>query len=580
MLHPNETKMIKETLRYAELHRKIRDFVSSVSSKSIGGSVEETNVLPKGLYIESLANSIDFVLDSFRQKMQSLEKRHIKNSDLPLSYFSSEIKEFETILHFLKEFIEELKAQKCHGCAILGLLQKHSFHADLKTIEAIKTIRQSIYSVFLQQLSHWLIYGKLVDKHQEFFIVRCDDTRIAKQADNGTITTTSMSSSEPINENIALWRFQIVYSKIPPIFSTSFAEKVLFIGQTVRMLIDDPRKTAKKVSVWNYDDEHGQDVESIWDNKEHIFFNKIQSLYNNNIVNIGAYEQVVNEIKLYVTKRLSQAFNQADLIKHLKMFKDYFLLGRGELFLEFIIQLNKIEALDGVNENLARDVNQAFQKALSYTAIDIDHPKTAIDFNLMKIIQQNRVDSTDSNLIKLIRLNFNVKWPLHLFFSPLVLDRYGELFSFLLQIRQIQYELHSVWRLHREKKVPGNSLLSQLKNRMLFLIDNLQYYLQVDVVESQFSILMSAAQNSSDFEYIQRAHSVFLANVMSLSFLLNTEPYECTVNKSSSRGIENPVLTILNKIFETIQVFCKFNKLNAETPEFNEIQQLNTFEEQ
>lgn len=115
---------------------------------------------------------------------------------------------------------------------------------------------------------------------------------------------------------------------IPSLLQFADAPKCLVIGQTVRMLIDEPQQSAIKVSVWSDDDEQTIDVESLWNNQEHLYSNKIQTLYNCNGIDIGAYEQVVNEIKLYVTERLSEiAFNQADLIKHLRLFKDYYLLG-------------------------------------------------------------------------------------------------------------------------------------------------------------------------------------------------------------------------------------------------------------
>lgn len=210
----------------------------------------------------------------------------------------------------------------------------------------------------------------------------------------------------------------------------------------------------------------------------------------------------------------------------------------------------------------------------------------------MHLIIDDNADVSNPIINKMIRLNFNVKWPLHLFFSPLVLDRYGELFSFLLQIRQIQYDLHLVWHMHREKKVTGNSVLSQLRNKMLFLIDNLQYYLQVDVLESQFCALINAVQNSKDFECIQRAHSVFQANILSLSFLLNSGNFASAGASGSGNGDrndgndtthstnrQNPVLTILDHIFTTIQSFCRFNQ-NIEETSQNETQELGLLEEQ
>lgn len=515
--------------------------------------------------------------------MLVLEKEHIKNRHLPINFFLTEIKEFQTFFHFLEQFINEVKSQKLHGCAILSLLHKYNHHADPKLMKALKTIRLGVYAVFLRQLTQWLIYGRLVDTYGEFFIIH---NNCNKNTDVMTTTVNTLLSEKTITKS-ELWKFQISYGMIPSNFTTSWAENVLFIGQTVRMLVEDPRKTVKKNSIWNDEDEAAVEFGSLWNKQEYVYFNKIQKLYNCNSIDNGSYEHVVNEIKLFVTERLSEiAFNQADLIKHLRFFRDYYLLGRGELFLEFIMQLKSINTRGSITENLAREVNQAFQKALSRTSIDMDHITAYL-------LVEDSIDFSDSDdsmqaILNGIRLNFHVRWPLHLFFSPRVLHQYNELFVFLLQIRQLQNELHTVWRLHRDIKIEGNSMISQLRNKMLFLIDNLQYYLQVDVIESQFCTLISAVQNSKDFEFIQRAHNIFQANVMCLSFLLNTGTGESSNSLSESSDAileadkpENPVRKILNNIFKTIRSFCSLNEAIVEQQLSEEIQQiLNIYEEQ
>lgn len=332
-MHPVEVKMIEEILKCIEIHRDIRTFINSHATK-------RSNVPKKGLYLEALANGIDLALDPFREQMLELERKHIKNLHLPISHFLAEIKKFEIFFNFLKQFIDELQIQKYHGCAILGHLHKYNFHADVKSMEALKVIRRRVHSVFLQQLSQWLIYGRLVDVYDEFFIIRTGDkggkSKHSRFDDGITTSGSTMGSEVANNSHDLLWQFQIVYSAVPSNLTTSFAEKVLFIGQTVRMLIDEPQQSAKKVSVWSDDDDQAIDVESLWNNQEHLFFNKIQMLHNCNGIDIGAYEQVVNEIKLYVTERLSEiAFNQADLIKHLRLFKDYYLLGWYIISIDF-----------------------------------------------------------------------------------------------------------------------------------------------------------------------------------------------------------------------------------------------------
>lgn len=555
--------ILAEIVKYGESHQTIKRFILEYSSQA-GDHIKDNDEhhISKGLYMKSLADSIDLVLDPFRQSLFTLEKDYLANPNNSLSYFYTQIKVFDAFFYFLKELINELKAQKYHGCAVLKLMHKHSFHGDPKVMQAIRIIRKSVYAVFLRQLSQWLIYGRLVDVHEEFFIVHSDVSK-AKSGVNlaGPIKNQSTGNGATISDtasvNSDLWHYEICYDMLPPNFTPSWAEKVLFIGQTVQMLSVDPRKTKKKVSICS-DDEFEIEVGSLWNKQEHIYFNKLQVLYNDDCMDIGTYERIVNEIKLYVTERLSEiAFNQADLIKHLRLVKDYYLLGRGELFLEFIIQTNEISATrEGINEHLARDVNRGFQAALNRTFTDLEQLTMCMPLD---DIELKDLDDDPHVFLQLINLKFKVKWPLHLFFSPTILKRYNELFRFLLQIRKLQNDLHTVWRQHREKKLAGNSKLSQLRNKLLFLIDNLQYYLQVDVLESQFSILINAVQNSKDFEYIQRAHCIFQANIMSLCFLMNTNRSEMAKGLNTTIELENPVLIILHQIMGTIRIFCNLN---------------------
>lgn len=582
---------MREIIRCGNLHRSVKQFVLKYSSQA-GQSAESDSDLPRGLYLQALADGIDTVLDPFRRKLYDLIEHHIHNPNTSINYFCTQIKEFEPFFQFLQNFIGELETRQYHGCAILKLLHKHNFNGNPKIMAAIRMIRKHVYAIWLRQLSQWLIYGRLVDAHEEFFIVHSDTNRVRNvqsTANFSTGSTHATVASDTASVNADLWHYEVCYEMLPPYSTPSWAEKVLFIGQTVRMLNSDPRKKAKRASVWEEEagtaagtgetaivaTEHHDEVinvvgNSLWNKQEHIYFNKLQALYNDDSVDIGAYESIVNEIKVYVTERLSEiAFNQADLIMHLRLVKDYYLLGRGELFLEFIKQTDSISACDGITEQLARDVSRAFQVALNRTFID-DLEQLTVCMPLTDAHDSHDGNDMDDahQFLRLIQLKFKVKWPLHLFFSPLILKRYNELFRFLLQIRKLQNDLHVVWRLHRERKIAGNSTLALLRNKLLFLVDNLQYYLQVDVLESQFSILIAAVQNSKDFEFIQRTHSVFQANIMSLCFLLNTNVADAShllMNTTTAHAhgkpndAENPVLTILKNIMRTIRMFCKLN---------------------
>lgn len=96
--------------------------------------------------------------------------------------------------------------------------------------------------------------------------------------------------------------------------------------------------------------------------------------------------------------------------------------------------------------------------------------------------------SLEFGYLQLIHLQYKINWPLHLLFSPKVLERYNILFRFLLLIKKTQYELHMVWNRSIAKcksKSHQNIKVIQLRNELMFFVDNLQYYIQVDVLDSK-----------------------------------------------------------------------------------------------
>lgn len=60
-----------------------------------------------------------------------------------------------------------------------------------------------------------------------------------------------------------------------------------------------------------------------------------------------------------------------------------------------------------------------------------------------------------------------------------------------------------------------------LRNTLMFLINNLQYYMQVDVIEAQFAVLIKSVNNTQNVENIIKLHAEFLGNLMSRTFLMS-----------------------------------------------------------
>jgi gamma-tubulin complex component 4 len=88
-----------------------------------------------------------------------------------------------------------------------------------------------------------------------------------------------------------------------------------------------------------------------------------------------------------------------------------------------------------------------------------------------------------------LSLDYNIEWPLHLLLNQDTIERYNQLFRFLLPIKRVQLELHTAWqqKVKTMKNMSDNELFRQamqLRQHMQFLIDNIYSYLQVDVLEA------------------------------------------------------------------------------------------------
>lgn len=61
---------------------------------------------------------------------------------------------------------------------------------------------------------------------------------------------------------------------------------------------------------------------------------------------------------------------------------------------------------------------------------------------------------------------------------------------------------------------------------MHFFVSNLLYYLQVDVVDSEYSVLQRDISAAADFQSVLRAHKTFTSNMLRLSLIDNASVQE------------------------------------------------------
>ncbi|KAE8009468.1 hypothetical protein FH972_005905 [Carpinus fangiana] len=277
-----------------------------------------------------------------------------------------------------------------------------------------------------------------------------------------------------------------------------------------------------------------------------------------------SFECAVDSIRAIAASHLWQlVVVRADLNGHLKALKDYFLLAKGDFFQCFLEESRQLMRLPPRQSTAEADLMIPFQLAAlktfseedkHFSRVSLRMPSFGFTVKSSQVVAPKAKDHTDRNSssalsnasseISLdgwdgIALEYSVDWPLELFFTQEVLSKYRRVFQYLLRLKRTQMELEKSWAavMHqdhtdfaKQRNDRVNCPVSQqrrqrfrpmwrVREHMAFLIRNLQFYIQVDVIESQWNVLQAHIQDSHDFTELVAFHQEYLSALISQSFL-------------------------------------------------------------
>lgn len=196
--------------------------------------------------------------------------------------------------------------------------------------------------------------------------------------------------------------------------------------------------------------------------------------------------------------------------------KSYFLLNRGNVFHTL---LEDLRPMMSEKPPLHLDLNAALHSSISGEATDAHVQQ------LQLVLLPYEPNASVYDCWRGLTLKLPVGWPLQLLMHPASMQRYEELFRFLLLVKRVQLELQAAWSSQArfgQMRAGQRAILMplwKLRAHMAFLIDNLQYYLQVDVLESQWQAFMRVVETCADFEELCTAHEACLGALHAQCFL-------------------------------------------------------------
>ncbi|XP_019758234.1 gamma-tubulin complex component 4 isoform X2 [Dendroctonus ponderosae] len=574
-LHPGEESLLQLIMQIGMDYHRITTFTNQVLYPNSSEQAEGHNGVSaqSGFYLKAFCNGVQEVLEDYRKEIISLEGRFLDYPQLSLTYILGSINKYKVLFSELKSMIYRIRLENLQGCLLMSGLHKYTICGIDQIKTAADRVIKSVNVVFYQHLRNWIIYGDLLDPFNEFFI--CDGQVSDENflyPEQLALSSLPVSSKRKIRNPPPVRKFYINWDLVPSFISEDSAESILFMGRIVWIIRNQPKN-----------DEYAADLQTkfrkdIWEGKDREYCYKIQALCEKSFNAIN-FRMVIEECRTKLTKTLwSIMLKEGNLVQHLHLIREYFALGRGELFQQFLAVADA-NLKDIEQDSLMAHLNTLFHD----TARKIygENDKNYLRFEL----SSSATELLKTRLWHSLQLNFQIEWPLHIFFHPEVMIFYNRFFCFLLRLKKTQINLFNLWSNHTFSKQKISSGVWALRHNLMFLVNNLQYYMQVNVVETHFSILLKAVKRAGEFEDIIKIHHEFVTNLLVKSFVLEPEESQNSTIKhrlyqlpALQHNVPSKVYNVIIKLLELCDEFCATaSTWNAELTE-PELQELRSLE--
>nr|CAB3463979.1 unnamed protein product [Digitaria exilis] len=542
----------RELNRFATESRDLSWIQSSVDVSSPYDDKTQKGKARKGsVYRRAIANGITEILSVYRSAVLQVEQNLLSDPLPILATVTHGLNKFEVLLPPLYELVTEIEQKDIRGGQLLNLLHKrcHCGVPELQSCIQRQDDRDGENDSSQRDVS---------DKFMQ---------KLAKD--------TSLSSWHT--------GFHVSLDMLPEYIHMRLAESILFAGKAIRVLRNpSPGATLQEPINQNQSSKGSHRMQSFIGSsgspKDLPNFSSISAeellpqaesdkidamlkeLKHSSEFHKRLFESAVGSIRTIAANHLWQlVVVRADLNGHLKALKDYFLLAKGDFFQCFLEESRQLMRLPPRQSTAEADLMIPFQLAALKTIGEEDKYFTRVSLRMLSYGMKNSTSQKDlqkPNASELpsqgkaaseltldgwdsIALEYSVDWPLQLFFTPDVLSKYRKVFQYLIRLKRTQMELEKSWAavMHKDHadfsdycKDRKNGSATQLRRQrskplwrvrehMAFLIRNLQFYIQVDVIESQWNVLQSHVQDSHDFTELVSFHQEYLSALVSQSFL-------------------------------------------------------------
>eukprot|EP00002_Diphylleia_rotans_P027316 TRINITY_DN5471_c0_g1_i10.p1 TRINITY_DN5471_c0_g1~~TRINITY_DN5471_c0_g1_i10.p1 ORF type:complete len:598 (-),score=82.11 TRINITY_DN5471_c0_g1_i10:407-2200(-) len=478
------------------------------------------------LYSRAFAQGLEEVLNRFRETISRAEADIFKREGFTITRLQIMLQEFDMVFPSLCSAVQTIRQRQLHGAQILSVIHQMTLSGVPAVKQSFERLLHLCNFVLYRQISAWMLHGIVADDHHEFFIEQAPTEQLQTVQ---TPTSDLLTPSGQRNIQNPWTQSKVCDKMIPSYVSMRTVEKVHFSGRAVcvvqKLFKDGSHELLSSDEILSFSSE----------------FLKIQ---NQPLFDSYEFEEVVDRVRNCIAYKLRElVVVKHDLVSQIRLLRDYYLLGNAIFFQNFLEGTTVMFSLP-LTSRTDQELSMTFRSAALKT---LDDPEP---FLQMFACYVHRPESNPDRTVTLfdvwkeISLAFIPKFPINLIVDEQTMRRYNAVFQLLFVIARVQISLRRAWlpqvkQKSRQQEFQQNwAPFWRLRNRMAHFIDALQFHLQVDVIESEFTILVEKMKGCDDFELIKKYHDEFIQNVVVQS------------------RVENRVMSTINSIFQLCLNFC------------------------
>ncbi|PNF14012.1 Gamma-tubulin complex component 2 [Cryptotermes secundus] len=531
---PYETRMfsISESVdpSLREFTEKILPLASHYSM--VMRFIQEKSQFEYGQVNHALTAAMTALMKDYMVFVAQLETAHRKGS-FTLHKLWFFIQPTLHTMEILANIASTISKSGAKGGKVLSLLHERtsSYTGDPTGQELCLYLTQKACVPYMEILEKWVYKGVICDPYQEFLV-----------EDNEVIQKEEL----PLDYSADYWekRYTIRRERIP-VFLERVADVILRTGKYLNVI----RQCGKNVK-------SPQAEEIVYTIKKRQYVEAIEKAYHFASITL-----------------LQLLMQENDLMGRLRSVKHYFLLDQGDFIVQFMDSC-EAELSKNIDDIVPTRLESLLELALRTSAANGDPYKDDMRtellpydlmFQMFKILsietdeeKEYRLPSDKLQLLGLESFSFGyeVKWPVSLVLNRRAIACYQMIFRHLFYCKHVERLLCRVWICNKVAKsfalraAKTYASAFALRQRMLNCVQNLEYYMMVEVIEPNWVTFFSSINKVNNVDDVLVCHSDFLDNCLKDCMLTNPT-----------------LLRTVNKLMAVCVQFCHFIQVFAlETP--------------